>query len=477
MVTTSARRTLRYVSVVGVLAIAVGAGTTPALAAPAKWDPKIEPVAKAVETLRGLEFNHPVPVRFLSEAEFTKRQRADRSKLSATDKAELIRTQSQLRALGLIGQKVDLFDAFNDVSSSDVAAYYDNTTQQITVRGKGQIGVTARVTLAHELTHALQDQNFDLTKLEKTAASHHAELAARAVIEGDAVRIQNLYEAKLSSADQQTYLTESQAQSDQAQAETKAKAIPQSLIAFFEAPYAFGPTLVQVAESKIGGGVNTLFRKVPTNDTAFLTPSTLVDGATFATVKTPAVTKSEKAVGKADVFGAYTLYLVLASRLGPSDALTVSDGWGGDSMIPITRAGRTCVRARFVGRDTGGTAAIRTALQRWSSAMPAGAATVETGRSGVTLTACDTGTAASPAPHDADESTTFAASRNSLYGALVKQGTSSKVSECAADGLVRDPVFTPLLTNPNAQPDEATIAQLRAAAQRIAAACALNSVS
>ena len=114
-------------------------------------------------------------------------------------------------------------------------------------------------------------------------------------------------------------------------------------------------------------------------------------------------------VGKPDVFGAYTLYLVLASRLGPSAALDVADGWGGDSMITLKRHGNTCSAGhvrRSRRRPHRGT--IGTALEQWSSAMPKGTATVDRGRSGVSLTACDTGATVSPTPHDAEEATTFA---------------------------------------------------------------------
>ena len=482
MVTNPARRTIRRIGVAALLAfVFLGAAPSTLVAdaatSPSQWPPQIEPIAKEVETLRHLKFEHPVKVRFLTEAAFAKQQRTDRSKLSASDKADLSRAQSQLRALGLIGQDVDLFDAANDISSTDVLASYNPKTQRVTVRGKGKISVATRVTLAHELTHALQDQHFDLAKVHKVADDHHAETTARAVIEGDAVRIETLYERKLSSADEQAYLNTSKEQSDQAQADAKAKAIPQSLLALFEAPYAFGPALVQVADSKLGGGIDGLFRKVPTNDTAFLTPSTLVDGAKFTNVATPRTTKSEKVVGKPDVFGAYALYLVLASRLGPSAALEVADGWGGDSMITLTRHGDTCLRATFVGRDAGRTAAIGTALEQWSAAMPDGAATVDRGRSGVLLTACDTGATASPTPHDADEAMTFASSRNTLYGTLLQQGASSKAASCTANGLVRDPAFAPLLANPNAEPDVETLGALRDRATSIGRDCVIQNQS
>ena len=85
------------------------------------------------------------------------------------------RAQSQFRALGLIGPGVDLFDAANDISSTDVLASYNPETQRVTVRGKGKISVATRVTLAHELTHTLQDQHFNLAKVNKFADEHHAQ--------------------------------------------------------------------------------------------------------------------------------------------------------------------------------------------------------------------------------------------------------------------------------------------------------------
>ncbi len=479
----SARLAGSVLSVLLVLAgVAAGArplGAATTAAAPARWDPQIEPIAREVEHLRKLDFEHPVPVRFLSEAEFEKRQRADRSKLSKSDEADLERAQAQLRALGLIGQDVDLFDASNDIGSTDVLAYYDPGTGRITVKGKATdtLEVATKVTLAHELTHALQDQHFRLARVQRLAAKHHAPTAARAVIEGDAVRIQNLYEAQLSDADQQAYDEQSRAQTSEARADAAAKSIPPALLAFFEAPYAFGPSLVQVAEADVDGGVDGLFRKPPTNDAAYLTPSTLVDGSKFTTVPRPRARAGEKVVGKPDVFGAFALYVVLASRLGPADALAVADGWGGDAMITLEREGRTCVRATFVGRDAARTSAISDALAQWRDAMPAGAATVDgTGRR-VTLTACDTATAVSPTPHGADEATTFAANRDALYGVLVKQGAPSKVADCAANGLVRDPGFAPFLADPNATPDDATIAQLRSLAQDITRRCVAESAA
>jgi hypothetical protein len=197
----------------------------------------------------------------------------------------------------------------------------------------------------------------------------------------------------------------------------------------------------------------------------------MVDDVNFATVATPKVTAGEKRVGKADVFGAFALYLVLASRLGPADALTAADAWGGDSMISFDRAGQSCLRAAIRGRDADGTKVIGDALQQWSAQMPAGTTTVGSDKGTVTLAACDTGAAPAAPQHTADEIVAFAAGRDTLYAGLLQQGATSATAECAADGLVRDPAFAPLLANPDAEPDDATLQTLRARALAIAQDC------
>src|SRR4051794_6215781 len=103
---------------------------------PAKWDRRIEPIAHQVEKLRKLDFEHPVAIEFLGEAAFEKKVSVDKGKLSAADKRSAERSQSQLRAVGLIGPDVDLLDATSDLQKSGVLAYYSNGTKNITVKGK-----------------------------------------------------------------------------------------------------------------------------------------------------------------------------------------------------------------------------------------------------------------------------------------------------------------------------------------------------
>ncbi len=458
-------------------ATAAGAkATTTTAPTPKRWDPRIAPIADEVAKLRKLDFEHPVAAEFLDDAAFEKKVTTDRGKLSTQDKRDLERSQAQLRAVGLIGADVDLFDAVGSLQTSGVLAYYDPKTKKITVKGTNLDDVSTRVTVAHELTHALQDQHFDLQKLEKAAAADHGSTVLHTIAEGDAVRIQNAYEKTLSAADQQAYASQDAQTSEQAQSEITAKGVPDSLSVVFQAPYVLGPSMLDAVIAKDQDkGVDALFEDPPTADAAFVTPSTLIDHRTFQTVPTPKLEAGEKRAGKPDVFGSLSLFQVLSSRIDNATALSAADAWDGDSMVTFTRNDQTCLRATFAGRGTDGTKTIGAALQQWATQMPAGSATVDAAADRVTLTACDPGSAATAIPNKPLASLVYVASRDGLFSELLKSGFSTQEATCSADTVVRDPVFAPVIeaagTDPNAAPDPALVTAVQQRVREIVAGC------
>ena len=240
------------------------------------------------------------------------------------------------------------------MQTSGTLAKYDPKTKRATVRGKKINGAT-KVTLAHELTHALQDQHFDLTKLQKAATRSHSGDALRALVEGDARRVQLLYAAQLSNAERRQYETFQSSGADQALAETRAQGVPDSLSVLFQSPYTLGPSMLDVAQAAEGKqAIDGLFRDPPKADSAFLTPWTLVDDSKITKVATPKLADGETAEGKPDVFGSFALYLMLAARSDPVAALGIVDGWGGDAMVTFKRGDTTCIRTTFAGRTAEG---------------------------------------------------------------------------------------------------------------------------
>jgi hypothetical protein len=444
-------------------------------AATTTWDKRVLPIAREVEKLRGLQFEHPVPVDFLSNAAFNKSVAVSRDSLSADDKAQLQRAQSQLRSIGLLGDDVDLIDSISALQTSGALAKYDPKKKRATVRGK-KIGVATKVTLAHELTHALQDQHFDLTKLQRDAKRTHSSDALQALLEGDARRVQLLYVGQLSKAQQAEYEDFQASGSAQALADTRAQGVPDALNVLFQAPYTLGLLMLEVVQAVNGEtAIDGLFRDPPKADASFLTPLTLVDGTKFATVAAPALSDGERAVGKPDVFGAFALYLMLSARADPVGALAAADGWAGDGMVTFERGDKTCIRVAFAGHTESDTSRIGDAVQAWAAAGPAGAASVTAGSSRPTLTACDPGGAVGTGPDGSLAALTVATIRNQLLGSLAKQGSGVKVASCTANGVIADPAFKPLLdaavADPNAVPDASVVDRFQQSVLTIASEC------
>jgi hypothetical protein len=253
--------------------------------------------------------------------------------------------------------------------------------------------------------------------------------------------------------------------------------VPDSLIVLFQSPYTFGPLMLEVVEAIRGGkAIDGLFRTPPEADSAFLAPSTLVDHSKLTKVAAPTLAADERSEGKPDVFGAFSLYLMLAARSDPVAALMVADDWAGDAMATFKRGDTTCVRAIFAGRTKEATSAIGAALQQWAASGPAGAASVQSDESRPTLTACDPGTASAAIQDRSLAALTVAVIRNELLASLAKQGVGIKVADCTANGVVEDPAFRPLLdaavANPNATPDPSVLEPFQQSVLAIAASCA-----
>ena len=87
--------------------------------------------------------------------------------------------------LGLLPDSVDLRAVMEDMLSQQIAGYYD--PDSATLYGvEGAEGPVLRLTVAHELVHALQDQYMPLDSILKDKSSNDRSAAAQAILEGQA---------------------------------------------------------------------------------------------------------------------------------------------------------------------------------------------------------------------------------------------------------------------------------------------------
>ena len=115
---------------------------------------------------------------------------------SETTPAEMHASEVLLRAFGLAPKNFGYRAFLIKLLSEQVAGYYDPKAQQFYLADWIELEGQKPV-MAHELTHALQDQHFNLKRFEKwPKGDSDAELAAHALIEGDATLAMTLYMAK-----------------------------------------------------------------------------------------------------------------------------------------------------------------------------------------------------------------------------------------------------------------------------------------
>lgn len=92
--------------------------------------------------------------------------------------------------LGLIDEDYDLLQAQIESQREGLAGLYDCRREEIyLVLDRYASDLWVEVTFAHEFTHALQDQHFDLDSLLEQAATTDSRLALQALIEGDATLV------------------------------------------------------------------------------------------------------------------------------------------------------------------------------------------------------------------------------------------------------------------------------------------------
>jgi hypothetical protein len=434
----------------------------------AAWDPRVQDIVRFVETERGLTFEHPVPVDFLTPEQFRDELTTEAADITPKDRRELRASEAIMRALGLLDGDIDLLDEFNTISTEGVAAFYDPARKQVFVPN-GPLTPSLRATLAHELTHALQDQHYDLSAMQDDAPDDQAS-AQRALIEGDAQRIEHAYVGSLSNADMAQYREESKRAATESR--RALEGVPPIIRAIFESPYVLGESLIGAL--LLDGGpsrINQAFIEPPTSEEHLLDPFTYLEGDDPIEVPTPALARGETEVDAGDL-GAITWYLLLAERLDLHTALRAVDGWGGDAYVIYRSQDRFCLRAAFQGDDLAETAQMERALTAWVDTMPQASAALTREGEILTLRSCDPGPDVPSATRDiAERALLIPLVRTSLAGGIEEEGVERPVARCLAAVIIDRLPTQSLLRLRTLMTREAIAAQIRELASAAFESC------
>jgi hypothetical protein len=427
---------------------------------PSHWDSRIAGLVTVVEDTRHLRFKHPVNVEFLSDAEYKKRNETDESELSAEEKQDLATFEGQAHALGLMSRETNLLKQLNTLGSDATLAYYDDQDKKMVIRGTN-LTVGLRVTIVHELTHALQDQVFGI---DREFDSDGAATFFQALVEGDAVRVEDEYIDSLSEADQNAYYDEDDASS--ANAQSALADVPPALLELFGAPYDLGePLTTLIVDDRGVAGLNKLFRHPPDSDDGLINAFAALDNQHAKKVPVPALRPGEHKTDDGD-FGVVTWFVVLSSFIDARVALAAVDGWGGDAYVGYRKDNRPCIRIAFEGDTPNDNAEMVTALTQWRAAFTENTVQVAPTANGVELDACEPTVVPKPRA-DASDALALPVTRIGLIDLFV----SSKVPRKIADCMTRHIIAIVPLDKLNSE-SEADQKELSGIGQTVAKGCA-----
>ena len=368
----------------------------------------------------------------MSKAEFKKRVTTEDSKLTAEDRSDLVHATEELRAMGMLEGKVDLLAKLNQLNGSSILAFYDSKKKEVVIPGES-LDVEQKVTLAHELTHTLDDEHFDLTSMEKQGDDADTD-AVSALIEGDARWVENRYVAKLSSADRKAY---EKAQASQVNPDDF-RGIPKIIEVLQQWPYDFGDQFVSILQDNGGQArVNRAFRSPPVDQEQVIDPIAFLHDDRPGPISTPALPKGAKKLDSGKEFGALMWYLVLSERIDAHVALKATLGWGADAYTTSSENGRTCLDIQYRGETRKDNDEMLSAIHKWIAALPKGMARVKANSDDtLTLHSCDPGAAAKVVTDRSLDAYQLLLFRAVAVKEFIHAGLEPQLATCAADGVL-----------------------------------------
>ncbi len=331
---------------------------------------QVAAVEQGIQNVRALKLKRQVTIADRTPEEATRMLSAEIDREYTAEQLDADGRGGAL--LGLYPHGINLRAANLSLLESEVIAFYDfHTRQMVVVSGAltrefpGQPPELrtklARMILAHEFTHALQDQNFDFGAEDKKLKSNgDRSLALHAVAEGDATIAG--YAFMLGALNPSLLMTLIDNLHSFSQTFTAAAAgVPRGVAEPLTFQYTDGVRFV--AEAYKHGGwnaVDRLYRSPPQSTQQILNPELYYDHP--ALPESVAVAGYEQVLGgwhKADedTLGELGLRIILENARGTaSPDLKLADKWAGDRVVMLRKGKAVSVIWLIAFRDAGAAA-------------------------------------------------------------------------------------------------------------------------
>ena len=314
----------------------------------------MEELVGTTARVRGLEPKGPIQKGIKSREEITGYMNRKISEDYQTERIKL--EEKMLKKTGLLPEKIDYQEAMINLLTEQVQGFYDPEERLLFIASWLPMSDQESV-MMHEITHALQDQHFDLQarfRANRNTDNDDYLLAQQALFEGDATLTAlqftiEPYKRHFSELPDLAFIMETQMDVEMSQSRVLSS-VPQFLRETLIFPYGFGAAFLQEIwkQSPSWDAVNKIYSDLPASSEQIMHPEKYygtrdnpktVDAATKA-----ARLGAEWKIPYKSVFGEFMLGQMLELHMNKDRAKRSATGWGGDEVLLLENgAGKSAV--------------------------------------------------------------------------------------------------------------------------------------
>jgi hypothetical protein len=306
-----------------------------------------------IEATRQLRFTTAPRPSLDSDSDFVKAFDVEVNRTAPT----MRRLRIPFSVLGLSPGPTDLVAAQRAFYGNNGIVFYDPTTNVVHVR---RVGVTPylKAMLVTGLTEQLDDQHFDIGRMDASTGFGDEAIGMRTIAMGDGFRIAGRWLARQSLADQDEATNEARARRSADPAQT---AVPPALQEWLALPNDVGATYTGTL-----AGASTLdaaFRAPPDGSAQVVAIGRYQASLTQLPVAVPT---SDEPASASGTFGYFFLNEVLQGVASDDVRSRALAGYQGDSMVTWVNGSQSCVRMDVTTGDSD-PGNMRRALTEWST--------------------------------------------------------------------------------------------------------------
>jgi hypothetical protein len=348
--------------------------TAPAAALPPAQAKLIDEIRAQVAELRGLQWKTPLDVAIVPRNEFQQELKRVNDRDRHTDRQT--GDGETYKLLKLIPRSLNYDKALEDLYGSAVVGFYDPKTKKLLIGAKdgGALDPAARLTIAHEMDHALTDQHFnfgDRTNALDIGDKQEELQGFIGLLEGDAKVMESLWSTKYLTAKERQTLTSS---GDLTDFYRSPKYLRDSLLYPYTSGQAWAMRLYQ--QTRSWRLIDAAYADPPrsTEDVLHLDRYQAKPRRGWSPPQLPPLTAGTGcAAVRSGTIGEFNMIELLDQNLTLNDAAVSADGWNGDAFQVVKCAAALAMVDRWEADDATAAGRLAEALGRWAREWSGGA--------------------------------------------------------------------------------------------------------